>query len=152
MHGFLKILYSLFYFKIPRFILKKFISNNNDALDIIAKRGHYKDRIYLAENIKTLNRENQLGLMKTLLDDNIEVVSKKTINQFSNDVPKELASLIKKKSAYWKRKRIENDILSQKTSELLKDSKNYKRKFGNGESFQMIKQMLKKPMNTGKWF
>lgn len=152
MNRFFKILYFLFYIKIPRFILKKLISNNNDALDIIAEKGHYKDRIYLSENIKSLKRENQLKLIKILLDDNIKVVSEKIIGQFSNDVPNELRLLFEEKSAYWKIKKEENEISSQKTAKLLVNSKNYKRKFGNGESFQTAKQMLKKPMNTGKWF
>lgn len=152
MNRFFKILYFLFYIKIPRFILKKLISNNKDALEIIAIKGHYKDRIYLSENIKTLKRENQLKLIKILLDDKIEAISKIIISQYNNDILNELTLLVEEKSAYWKRKKIENEITSQKTAELLENTKNYKRKFGNGESFQMVKQMLKKPMNTGKWF
>jgi hypothetical protein len=35
---------------------------------------------------------------------------------------------------------------------LLKKTTNRKRKFSNGEALQNLKNMLKKPMNTGKWF
>ena len=34
---------------------------------------------------------------------------------------------------------------------IFKNTTNRKRKFSNGETFQNMKEIIKKPMNIGKW-
>jgi hypothetical protein len=53
---------------------------------------------------------------------------------------------------YWYSRMIAENNQREVTQENLKGTENFKRKFGNGESLNAVKEMLKKPMNTGKWF
>jgi len=52
-------------------------------LEIISESGHYKNRKYIAESIDSFSNQNQnkLRLMKILLNDKIEIISKLIINE-----------------------------------------------------------------------
>jgi len=118
----------------------------------IAKNGHYKNRIYLSENIKSFSYENKLRLIEVLINDKIEIISKLIIKESKNlSLPKSIQIQVKEKSEYWILKKIEIEKSKEKLGELFKNSTNRKRKFSKGDTLQNMKNMLKKPMNTGKW-
>lgn len=154
MQSLLKILYLVFYFKLPWFIVKRLILRDKiKTLEIIAKKGHYKNRIQLTQNIDHLSIKNQWKLLIILLDDNLEKVSEDIIKRYENKyLPTDLKSALFDKRKYWKEKHKSNLKKQARMAELFKNNTNYKRKFGNGESLKNVKDMLKKPMNNGKWF
>ena len=149
----LKILYKISYFKIPVFLMKYLISKKKiKSLKVVSKHGHYKDRIYIAEKINALSNDNKIQLIEILLDDKVEFISKLVI-KFTKKTRLSEYVLEKaiEKEKFWKKKEVERDIKKEKMNKMLKNSTNRKRKFSNGESYQNAKNMLKKPMNTGRW-
>lgn len=56
------------------------------------------------------------------------------------------------KEMYWNTREAELSEKQKRIAEILKGSTNYKRKFSDGSTLANMKKMLKKPMNTGKWF
>jgi hypothetical protein len=123
-----------------------------NLLKTIAKSGHYKNRIFIAERINQLSDENKLQLIEILLNDSIEKISQLAIRESEKLILKKAFKLkVHEKSEYWVNKRLTDEKRKAKNKELLKNSTNSKRKFSNGESYQNMKNMLKKPMNTGKW-
>ena len=149
----LKFLYKISYFKIPEFIMNNFVLRQKmNSLKTIAKSGHYKNRMYIVERINLLSNENKLKLIEILYDDKIEIISKSAIKESSKLIlPKLTKAQIIEKTEYWINKKIEAKKNGEKIKRLLKNTTNRKRKFSNGESYQNLKNMLKKPMNTGKW-
>lgn len=149
----IKLLYKIFYFKIPRIILNHFILKEKmSSLKTIAKSGHYKNRLYIAERIKSFSNENKLGLIAVLYNDKIEIVSRLAIEESNKlSLPESIQFQINQKVEYWIDKRIETERNEEKIERLLENSTNTKRKFSNGETYQGMKNMLKKPLNTGKW-
>ena len=122
-------------------------------LENISKFGHYKDRKYVAENIASFSNNNRLRLMLILINDKIEIISKLIIKEsFKISLTKFHQNIINEKAEYWKLKEVENNLNKEKIKKILKNTKNRKRKFSKGETFQNMKEMIKKPMNTGKWF
>jgi len=125
---------------------------NIKMLEIIAELGHFKNRIYISDRIDTLSKENKIRLIKILFNDKIEIISRGAIDKSMKlSFPKNIRIQITEKLEYWKEKKNEQSLNSKRVSELLKGSTNQKRKFTNGETFSKTKEMLKKPMNTGKW-
>jgi hypothetical protein len=54
----LKFLCKIFYFKTPRVMMNNFILKEKmDSLKSIAKSGHYKNRMYIAERIKLFSNK-----------------------------------------------------------------------------------------------
>ena len=127
-------------------------SNNILTLSIIAKKGHYKDRLYLAKNIPSLHINGQHKLIRILLDDLVQVISKTTI-QVSKTLRllDQLQIAISEKESYWITYTKEQENRKEAYSKVYKNLPHYKRKFSNGESYQQMKQALKKGMNIGKW-
>ena len=150
----LKILYTLFYFSIPKSLLKKWIQKRKiNVLTLVAKKGNYKNRIFIANNLDPLRIEYQWKLLKILLNDSVEVISKKMIDIYEfHYLPGALTVLILDRKKYWQEKRIADVENSERVSNLLKNTKQYKRKFSDGETFKNVKKMLQKPLNIGKWF
>ena len=139
MSVFLKISYFFFYFKLPWFFIKHLILRGKiKTIEIIAKKGHFKNRIKLFE---------------VLLEDKIEIISMDMIKRYeSRYLPEDLAISLTNKKRYWEEKKIADDQKQKKNAELLKNATQYKRKFSDGETFKNVKQMLRSPLNTGKWF
>ena len=91
--------------------------------------------------------------MLILINDKIEIISKLIIKEsFKISLTKFHQNIINEKAEYWKLKEVENNLNKEKIKKILKNTKNRKRKFSKGETFQNMKEMIKKPMNTGKWF
>ena len=149
-----KFLLKILYFKVPNFILTFLIEKEKmNSIGIIGKDGHYKNRIYLAEYIQVFSYENKLKLIEILLEDNIKYISNLAIKESKKIIlKKNLKRKVNEKIEFWNTKKIQTEINKEKNERLLKNSTNRKRKFSNGESYQSLKNMLKKPMNTGKWF
>jgi|TARA_B110000240_G_scaffold92237_1_gene104770 hypothetical protein len=149
-----KFLLKILYFKVPNFILNFLIKKDKmNSIEIIGKDGHYKNRIYLAKYIHVFSYENKLKLIEILLEDNIEYISNLAIKESKKIIlKKNLKRKVNEKIEFWNTKKIQTEINKEKNERLLKNSTNRKRKFSNGESYQNLKNMLKKPMNTGKWF
>lgn len=154
MQNLLKLFYVIFYVKLPWFIIKYLILKGKiKTLEVIAQKGHYKNRIQLTQNIDRLSIKNQWKLLLILLDDKIEKISKDIIKQYENKyLPSDLKSALFNKRKYWKEKHKIDSRKKERIAELFKNNTNYKRKFGDGESLKNVKEMLKKPMNIGKWF
>jgi hypothetical protein len=150
----LKIIYRLSYFKIPDWIVEKLMgSRKMGLLKIISAKGHYKNRMMISDQLKRLSAKNQLILLETIIDDNIQVISQSGIQAAKKLKLKD--SLIKKvamRKRYWEERELELVKKRARTKELLKNSTNHKRKFSDGETYKQTKQMLKKPMNTGSWY
>ncbi|WP_159777231.1 hypothetical protein [Flavobacterium sp. 9AF] len=122
-------------------------------MKIIAKKGHYKNRIQIAESLKLLNDEEKAELISIQIDDSIEVVFEKAIEvAHTSKVSRQLKQKMEERKTIWAAKKINEELQKEITSKKLKDTTNYKRKFGSGESLDTVKKMLKKPINTGKWF
>ena len=134
--------------------MKRFISKEKmDSLLTICESGHYKNRMFIVENLSLISKPNRLKLILILLNDKIELISKEAIKN-SNEVylNDQYQQVVNDKIEHWKKRTLER-VEKQKTMKaLLKGSTNRKRKFSKGESYQNMKEMLKKPMNTGKWF
>jgi len=124
-----------------------------DTLKTIAKSGHFKNRLLIAQRLNQLKEQNKLFLIDILYNDKVENISLLAIEE-SNKLNLTEAQKDKfiDKIEYWTNKRKQSEKMKAKNSEQLKNSKNFKRKFSDGESYQNMKKMLKKPMNTGKWF
>jgi len=149
----LLIIYSLFYAKIPKYILQKWIASQKISwLIVVAKKGHYKNRIQIAEEVTSLHSNGQHKLIKVLVDDPIEYISQKTIEiSKSLRLLDDLKTYLSKKENYWQLLQKEREVNAKATKEIYKNLPNYKRKFSNGESYQQMKQAAKKAMNIGKW-
>lgn len=153
MKYFLIITYSLLYIKIPIYFLQKWIiSQRIKTLSIIANKGHYKNRLYLAKHISSLHISGQHKLINILVDDPVQIISETTIYVSKTlRLLDELQVIISEKEAYWIAHTKEQEEKKKAYSKIYKNIPNYKRKFSNGESYQQMKQALKKGMNIGKW-
>ena len=122
-------------------------------LQIVSRDGHYKNRIYISENVSKLPVESQIKLLEILIDDPIPIVSKNAIGvgRFVLN-SKHIRQRASEKDQYWKKLEVELSEKQIRIAEILKGSTNYKRKFGQGESLKNVKQMLKKNLHGGKWF
>lgn len=149
----LHITYSLFYTKIPTYILQKWIlSQRIKWLVVVARKGHYKNRIQIAELIPSLHINGQHKLINILLDDPVISISQKVIKiSESLKLLDELKKRIIEKQIYWHALEKELEDNRKAYAKIYKDMPHYKRKFSNGESYQQMKQALKKSMNIGKW-
>ncbi len=128
------------------------ISNNIKTLSVIAKKGHYKNRIYLSKHIASFHINGQHKLIKILLDDPIQVISETVIQVASTlRLLDELQVAISEKESYWSTHNKQQEERKVAYSKVYKNLPHYKRKFSNGESYQQMKQSLKKGMNIGKW-
>ena len=147
------LIYNLFYVKIPIGILQKWLrSNNTRTLSVVAQKGHYKNRLYLAKHIASLHITGQHKLIGILLDDPVQVISKTTIQVAKTlRLLDELQITISEKEAYWITHAKKQEERKEAYLKVYKNLPQYKRKFSNGESYQQMKQALKKGMNIGKW-
>jgi len=128
------------------------MSQRVNMILVVAKKGHYKNRLYLAEHIASLHINGQHKLINLLVDDPVQVISETTI-QVSKTLRllDELQVTISEKEAYWITHAKEQEERKEAYSKIYKKLPQYKRKFSDGESYQQMKQALKKGMNIGKW-
>ncbi|XLS29036.1 hypothetical protein ACJD0Z_17785 [Flavobacteriaceae bacterium M23B6Z8] len=119
----------------------------------VARFGHYKNRIILSENLKTLKTPLRNRIALELLNDRVQRISENGINSLllSHDEFNRKAAQFKKE--YWEAYNQAEEENATRVEQLLKGSSNYKRKFGDiNSSFEMVKELLKKPIHGGRWF
>lgn len=150
----LSIIYFFFYFKFSENSIFSFIRKEKvTILKSVLKKGHYKNRMQIAENLMLLCDDYQKELIEILLDEPIEIIFNKMLLVTNHlNLSESLQTRIQLRKEYWYSRMITENNQKEVTQEKLKGTENFKRKFGNGESLNMVKEMLKKPMNTGKWF
>lgn len=150
----LRLIYSLFYFKFPESWIFSFIKKEKvTILRSILKKGHYKNRMQIAENLMLLSDDCQKELIEILIDEPIEIIFNKALLTIDDlNIAESLQTRIQIRKQYWFARKIAENNQRKVTQENLKGAENFKRKFGNGESLNAVKEMLKKPMNSGKWF
>ncbi|WP_432412170.1 hypothetical protein [Rasiella sp. SM2506] len=132
-----------------RFLNKEFLK----VLKFLSKYGHYKNRIHISKHVAQLSIKAQIEILDILIDDAIPIVS---INAIGFGKVLLQSNYIRQKATekeiYWEKRKAELSKKQKSMAEILKGSKNYKRKFSDGGTLANMKNMLKKPMNTGKWF
>ena len=103
MRRLLIIIYGAFYSKIPNWVLQKWVTSQRiSLLEVVAKKGHYKNRIYIAEHISSLHINGQHKLINILLDDPVEYISQKIIESSKSlRLLDELKDRILEKKNYW---------------------------------------------------
>ena len=150
----IKILYLISYVYFPKLIIEDLILFEQiESLKLIAKKGHYKNRLQIANNLNLLKKKHQSILIEILIDDKVESISQSIIEDFQMvKFQVDLNLKIENKKKFWKQNQSIKNKKLKLFSKIYKGTKNYKRKFSKGESYQNAKEMLKKPMNTGKWF
>ena len=128
------------------------VSQRIQLLEGVAKKGHYKNRIYIAEHVSSLHINGQHKLITILLDDPVEYISQKTIESSKSlRLLDELKKRIVEKKKFWAELKKQREDNAKANAEIYKNLTNYKRKFSDGDSYKQLKQAIKKPMNTGKW-
>lgn len=150
----LRFIYSLSYFKFHETWIFSFIKKEKvTILRSILKKGHYKNRMQIVENLMLLSDECQKELIEILINEPIEIIFNKGLLVVDDlNIGESLQARIQMRKEYWYSRMIAENNQREVTQENLKGTENFKRKFGNGESLSAVKEMLKKPMNTGKWF
>lgn len=128
------------------------MSNAIKILSVVAKKGHYKNRLYLAKYIPSLHINGQHKLIRILVDDPVQVISE-TVIQVSKTLRllDDLQITISEKESYWMTHTKQREERKKAYANVYKNLPHYKRKFSDGESYQQMKQALKKGMNIGKW-
>ena len=64
------------YLKIPDWLMVRFLKKESlRTLIFISKNGHFKNRIYISENVSKLATEAQIEILDILIEDSIPVVS-----------------------------------------------------------------------------
>ncbi len=122
-------------------------------LKFLSKYGHYKNRMLISEKASQLTNENQIEILDILLDDKISVISRNAIKIGALLLrSKDIRQRVSIKEIYWNTREAELSEKQKRIAEILKGSTNHKRKFSEGNTLANMKNMLKKPMNTGKWF
>jgi hypothetical protein len=147
-------IYKALYFKLPIWLLSRLLKKNTvNLLQIVSKDGHYKNRIYISENIDQLPVATQIKVLDILLEDPIQIVSINAIGYGKLLLQsKYIRQKAHQKERYWERRELELSDKQKRIAEILKGSTNYKRKFGDGASLKNVKQMLKRNLHGGKWF
>lgn len=80
MNTILKIIYFFFYIKFPDSWIAFFIANKKmEIVKTIAKKGHYKNRMQIAENLNVLKDVERTQLVEILIYDPIEFIFEKTL-------------------------------------------------------------------------
>jgi hypothetical protein len=99
----LKILYRLSYFKIADWIMEKLIDLRKiGLLKVISANGHYKNRLMISNQLKKLSAKNQLLLLETIINDNIQVIYQNGIRAAGKlKLKKGLIKKVAKREKYW---------------------------------------------------
>ncbi len=130
--------------------LDKQISKNNvDALHFALVHGLYDIRLKAAEHLGTLREQASAPFLKAAIDDEVQLVSEAAMHALELiGCSAEIQSEIETKRRYWltRSEQAKNKKPREKTYTPNRKERPSKK------SFENLKNMLKKPMNTGKWF
>lgn len=147
----IQILYSLGLLKLTLKRVDKWAHENDEKRLIFAlEKGLYNVREKAAEKLGIIRTNNALPFLVRAIDDDIRSVSFAAMNAVEKiGLNKELEQKITEKKEYWKEK-------EKKDKEAFLNSKRkvfeYKWDRTSKENYENMKEMLKKPLNSGKWF
>lgn len=146
----LYILTSIWYINIPKPILSYVLQKlDTSALVILCKKGHYKTRLYISEHLFKLNPFQQIVLSNLLMEDSIERISQNAIRFINNTQIESLTYVSTQKAMFWEAKRLQQiQQIKKRSKPFDRRGKEFKRKFGNGESFKLAKERLKRPIKA----
>lgn len=127
------------------------IKRKTELLYYALIKGTYDVRIIAIQEIAKLNSNDVYNILFEAINDKVRIVSLTAIESLKIiGLKPEHSRKVDEKIDYWNKKEIEehNNLNKRK---LIKNSElHWERK--SKETLENVKQMLKKPMNTGKWF
>jgi hypothetical protein len=127
------------------------IEGNIELLDYALKQGSYDIRKIAIHEIVNLESSDAYDLLINTINDRIRIVSLTAIESLKKiGIKPEHSRMIEQKINYWKYKEIEEQENLKKRNANQKNEVHWERK--SNETFENVKQMLKRPMNSGKWF
>lgn len=133
----------------PRWMKRKRLKNNTDALEFALKYGLYDARQLACQFLGELKAEKSIPLLETALDDSVKLVSYAAMEALESLNPSVFASKIAAKKDAWKKIELERE--RRASEEKVHFSPNKKER-PSKKSYENAKQMLRKPMIGGKWF
>jgi len=129
---------------------RKIVRKDIDALEFALENGLYDTREMAARHLGKLESEASKEKLIQAMDDPVPAVSEavmQALEKIGGD-PSLTKSIVQKR-AYWK-----NLALERKTRDRSSEKKYMpeRKDRPSRKSFENLKQMLRKPMNSGKWF
>ena len=123
---------------------------NVDKLIYALQNGLYDVRKRAAEGLGELEVKNAIPYLIKAIDDKVKIVSFASMNSLERiGIDSEIENMIMIKKEYWETKELE---AQKRAKEKLKIPNIYKWERPSKQTLENIREMLKKPMNTGKWF
>ncbi len=118
---------------------------NIDKLEYAVKHGLFNIRKKAVEGLGKIGTEDCIPILKTALDDKIEIVSMTAINMLEkNALTKGLETIIENKRDYWSKRNLEEaQKLKNKRVKLI-NQRHWKRT--SKETFENLKERLKRPI------
>ncbi|OIQ30830.1 MAG: hypothetical protein BM564_01050 [Bacteroidetes bacterium MedPE-SWsnd-G2] len=142
-----KIITRFWYFNLPQPILYYGLTNfNSEVLEILSKKGHFKTRLFISEHLHILNPFQQISISNLLLQDPIERISQNAIRFINSTQLDALTAISTNKAMFWEAKRLKQIQIKKEALKFDRRGKSFKRKFGDGESFKLVKKSLNKPI------
>jgi hypothetical protein len=134
----------------PTFLILNVIKKDLESIHWALQFGMYDVRQTAANFLGELKSKKSIRLLSNAVDDKIKNVSFAAMDSLWVILPnKKVENKIKLKKEFWisiKEKEIENRKNRKKPTNLVRNERTSKKTFEN------IKNLLRKPTNTGKWF
>lgn len=134
----------------PKWIEQKIESNDIDAIAFGITYGMYNVRVPSVNYLSKIDSEDSRRVLISAIDDPMKLVSETAIESLErmncSDFTK---NKIHRRKLYW------NQIETEKLNRQKSKEKMYmpeRKDRPSRKSFENLKQMLRKPMNSGKWF
>ena len=148
----MNILYKTGLLKLTERRIEKWIAGNKTGNLIFAlENGNYHIRKLAAEGLGTINNTAVIPYLIEAIDDKVIIVSYSAMNSLEKmPIDKKIQEKINLKKNYWTDKeKAEKEALSRHKINYNNIPKWDKK--GRMKTLEMVRQMLKKPMNIGKW-
>lgn len=132
-----------------RWLKRQFYFKNIEAIEFALQNGLYDVRKASAEYLGENDCGSAIPLLVKALDDEVQVVSEsvmKALESLSDS--EEIKAKIESKKEFWVKRaeEAESKLVTEKLYQRERKERPSKKTYEN------IKQMLRKPMNSGKWF
>ncbi|XOV66941.1 MAG: HEAT repeat domain-containing protein [Fluviicola sp.] len=133
-----------------KWLNKQFARGKVDAIEYALRKGHYDVRQLAVEYLGDLDSKKSIPLLISTIDDPVSSVSEAAMNSLEK-IGTDLAtkSRIQEKRAYWKKHKSKVEIKDRSPENKFTPERKDR---PSRKSFENLKQMLRKPMNSGKWF
>lgn len=120
---------------------------NISFLEYATQNGLHNIRREAIIGLGMLNAQDSKPILVKAIDDSFKSVSLAAIKALENMNPSnDLVSRMKQKEAYWKERTVERNP-KEKWNSLV-----FKRERGSKITMEHVKELLRKPINIGKWF